>query len=134
MLTDVLQHLLPLLDQPHSDHQQHLVHQAVGLVLNQPSPQPPPTPGGPDFSNITPDSRGVPKSGVMFTIAQVILFFGLGICFLVLLFGIITWVGGHIAGGMHLSQNAKTNMIRAGFGGIALTAAGGIWSWITAVS
>lgn len=131
MLTDVMQHLLPLLDQLHGN--QH--YQVIDLVLNnQPTPTPPtPTPGGPDFSNITPDSRGVPKSGVMYTIAQVILFFGLGICFLVLLFGIITWVGGHIAGGMHLSQNAKTNMIRAGFGGIALTAAGGIWAWITAV-
>ena len=132
MLTDVMQHLLPMLDQLHGN--QH--HQVIDLVLiHQPTPPPPPPiPGGPDFSNITPDSRGVPKSGVMYTIAQVILFFGLGICFLVLLFGIITWVGGHIAGGMHLSQNAKTNMIRAGFGGIALTAAGGIWTWVTAVS
>jgi hypothetical protein len=129
VVTNVLAHLLPLLDQFHGDHQ----HQLLDLALNQP-PSPKPPPGGPDFSKITPDSSGVPKSGVMYTIAQVILFFGLGICFLVLLFGIITWVGGHIAGGMHLSQNAKTNMIRAGFGGIALTAAGGIWSWITAVS
>jgi hypothetical protein len=62
------------------------------------------------------------------------LYFGLGICFLVLLGGIITWVGGHMAGGMHLSQNAKTNMVRAGFGGVALTAAGGLWTWITAIN
>lgn len=133
MLTDVLHHLLPFLGQVHGDqHLQNIHYHAVELVLNQPPPKP--TPGGPDFSNITPDSQGVPKSGVMYTIAQVILFFGLGICFLVLLFGIITWVGGHLAGGMHLSQNAKTNMIRAGFGGVALTAAGGIWSWITAIN
>ena len=91
--------------------------------------QPPGAP--PDFSNIAPDSKGVPKSGVIFTIGQVVLYFGLGICFLVLLLGIVTWVGGHLAGGMHLSQNAKTNMIRAAFGGIALTSAGGLWTWIT---
>jgi hypothetical protein len=104
------------------------------LQLDQPAPTPPPGGGGgPDFSKITPDARGVPKTGVLYIIAQVILFIGLGVSFIVLLFGIVTWVGGHIAGGMHLSQNAKTNMLRAGFGGVLLTAAGGIWTWITTV-
>ncbi|GAA3791561.1 hypothetical protein [Amycolatopsis tucumanensis] len=105
-----------------------MAHQ-VGLVLAQ---QPPP--GGPDFSNIAPDSKGVPKSGVMYTIAQVLLFFGLGICFVVLIGGIVVWVGGHMAGGMHLSQNAKTNMVRAALGGILLTSAGAVWTWIVAVN
>jgi hypothetical protein len=104
----------------------------VDLQLDQPAPTPPPTGGGgPDFSKITPDPRGVPKTGVLFVIAQVILYVGLGVSFIVLLFGIVTWVGGHIAGGMHLSQNAKTNMLRAAFGGVLLTAAGGMWTWIT---
>jgi hypothetical protein len=71
---------------------------------------------------------------VMYTIGQVILFFGLGISFVVLLAGIVTWVGGHLAGGIHLSQNAKSNMLRAGFGGILLTTAGGLWTWITSIS
>lgn len=61
------------------------------------------------------------------------MFFGLGICFVVLLAGIVVWVGGHLAGGMHLSQNAKSNIIKAAFGGIALTAAGGLWTWIVAI-
>jgi hypothetical protein len=117
-------------------HQHH--QQVVDAVLGQqPTPTPPaPTPGGsgPDFSKITPDSRGVPKSGVMYTIGQVILFFGLGISFVVLLAGIVTWVGGHLASGIHLSQNAKSHMLRAGFGGILLTTAGGLWTWITSIS
>ncbi len=101
------------------------------LGRQQPSPAPPPV--GPDFSKITPDARGVPKSGVMFTIGQVILYFGLGISFIVLLGGIVTWVGGHLASGIHLSQNAKSHMLRAGFGGILLTTAGGLWTWITSI-
>lgn len=108
-----------------------LIHLALGTAFEQ---QPPATPGGPDFSNITPDSRGVPKSGVMFTIAQVILYFGLGICFIVVLGGLIVWAAGHMIGGAHLSQNAKSNMLRAGLCGIALTAAGGLWTWIIAVN
>lgn len=106
---------------------QHVLLVADGVLA-----QPPP-PGGPDFSNIRPDPRGVPKAGVMFTIAQVLLFFGLGVSFIVLLGAIIVWVAGHMAGGMHLSQNAKTNMLRAGFGGILLTTAGGVWTWFTAL-
>lgn len=88
----------------------------------------------PDFSDIGPDDNGVPKSGIFYTIAQILLWFGLGVCFVVLVAGIITWVGGHLAGGLHLSQNAKSNIIRAGIGGIFLTAAGAIWTWITNVS
>jgi hypothetical protein len=101
------------------------------VLWGQPPPTPPPGGGGPDFSNITPDPRGVPKTGVLYTIAQVLMYVGLGLSFVVALFGIVTWVGGHIAGGMHLSQNAKTNMLRAAFGGILLTSAGAIWTWIT---
>ncbi|KAA2245937.1 hypothetical protein F0L68_40970 [Solihabitans fulvus] len=107
-----------------------LAHTATALLA-----APPPTGGGgPDFSNIGPDSSGVPKTGVILTLAKVMLFIGLGICFLVLLGGVIVWVSGHMAGGMHLSQNAKTNILRAGVGGIALTSAGAIWTWITSVS
>jgi hypothetical protein len=137
MLNQAVQ-LLPLDYQfpidPHLHvHQHQLVVDAV--LGQQPTPTPPtPTPGGPDFSKITPDSRGVPKSGVMYTIGQVILFFGLGISFVVLLAGIVTWVGGHLASGIHLSQNAKSHMLRAGFGGILLTTAGGLWTWITSIS
>lgn len=133
MLTDVLHHLVPLLDQ----HQPDTAHPLVELLARfqqQPTPTPPPTPGGPDFSKITPDARGVPKSGVMFTIEQVILYFGLGISFIVLLCGLVTWASGHLVSGIHLSQNAKSHMLRAGFTGIALTTAGGLWSWITSVS
>ncbi|MGB3439496.1 MAG: hypothetical protein WBA97_12160 [Actinophytocola sp.] len=131
MLTDVLHHLVPLLDQ----HQPDATHQLVDLLAphRQPTP-PPPTPGGPDFSKITPDARGVPKSGVMFTIGQVILYFGLGVSFIVLLCGLVTWASGHLVSGIHLSQNAKSHMLRAGFTGIALTTAGGLWTWITSVS
>ena len=127
MVADLVHQLQALLD----------VRPRVGphhLLWGQPAPTPPPGGGGPDFSKITPDARGVPKSGVVFTIGQVILYFGLGVCFLVLATGIISWVGGHLAGGYHLSQNAKTNMVRAGFGGIALTGAGGFWSWITSIN
>jgi hypothetical protein len=125
-----LDHVFPIDAHLHQHHQQ-----VVDAVLGQPTPTPtPPGGSGPDFSKITPDSRGVPKSGVMYTIGQVILFFGLGISFVVLLAGIVTWVGGHLAGGIHLSQNAKSNMLRAGFGGILLTTAGGLWSWITSIS
>jgi hypothetical protein len=127
MSVDVLNYLAAMVDYSHG------IARVIVHAFDQPSAPAPPG-GGPDFSKITPDSRGVPKSGVMLTIAQVILYFGLGICFLVLLGGIITWVGGHMAGGMHLSQNAKTNMVRAGFGGVALTAAGGLWTWITAIN
>jgi hypothetical protein len=129
-LTYHLIHLVALLDLPPRADPPHDLH----LLWGQPpaTPTPPPGGGGPDFSKITPDARGVPKTGVLFTIAQVILYVGLGVSFIVLLFGIVTWVGGHIAGGMHLSQNAKTNMLRAAFGGVLLTAAGGIWTWITA--
>jgi hypothetical protein len=123
---DQLHAIVPLLTLPSGLDMGHML-QWVG----QPAPTPPP--GAPDFSKITPDPSGVPKTGVLFVIAQVILYVGLGVSFIVLLFGIVTWVGGHIAGGMHLSQNAKTNMLRAGFGGILLTAAGGIWTWITSV-
>src|SRR5262245_53510760 len=113
MLIDVLHQLGPLLDH----HQPDTTHHFVDLLWrqDQPAPIPTPTPGGPDFSKITPDARGVPKSGVMFTIGQVILYFGLGISFIVLLGGIVTWVGGHLASGIHLSQNAKSHMLRAGF-------------------
>jgi hypothetical protein len=131
MLIDVLHQLVPLLDHHQPDTTHHLVDL---LVRHQRQPTPPPVPGGPDFSKITPDARGVPKAGVMFTIGQVILYFGLGICFIVLLGGIVTWVGGHLASGIHLSQNAKSHMLRAGFGGILLTTAGGFWTWITSVS
>lgn len=131
MLIDVLHQLVPML----AHHQPDTAHQlADTLVWHQQPPPPTPTPGGPDFSKITPDARGVPKSGVMFTIGQVILYFGLGISFIVLLGGIVTWVGGHLASGIHLSQNAKSHMLRAGFGGILLTTAGGLWTWITSVS
>jgi hypothetical protein len=126
MLIDVLHQLVPLLNHHQPDAANHLV-----VLLAQ---QPTPPPGGPDFSTITPDARGVPKSGVLFTIAQVILYFGLGISFIVLLGGLVTWVGGHLASGIHLSQNAKSHMLRAGFGGILLTAAGGLWTWITSVT
>lgn len=108
----------------------HLAHHVTTILASAPGPPP----GPPDFSHIAPNSDGVPKSGVMFTIAQVILYFGLGICFIVAVGGIITWVSGHMAGGMHLSQNAKTNILRAAAGGIFLTVAGGIWTWITALS
>ncbi|MGH3625451.1 MAG: hypothetical protein ACRDQ5_27350 [Sciscionella sp.] len=87
--------------------------------------------GGPDFSHIHPNSNGVPKAGVLFTLAQIFLYFGLGICFLVLLGGVIVWVGGHMAGGIHLSERAKSNVLRAMVGGVFLTAAGGIWTWVT---
>jgi len=137
MLIDVLHHLIPMLD----NHQPDTTHQIVELLgpyrqQTTPTPTPPPTPvpGGPDFSKITPDARGVPKSGVMFTIGQVILYFGLGISFIVLLCGLVTWASGHLVSGIHLSQNAKSHMLRAGFTGIALTTAGGLWSWITSVS
>lgn len=124
---DQLSQMMPLLTSSSAVD----LRQVVELVAQPPAPTPPP--GAPDFSKITPDPSGVPKTGVLFVIAQVILYVGLGVSFIVLLFGIVTWVGGHIAGGMHLSQNAKTNMLRAGFGGILLTAAGGIWTWITSV-
>lgn len=91
----------------------------------------PPTGGGPDFSTIAPDSRGVPKTGALVTIGQVMLFFGLGISFLVFVGGLIAWIAGHAVGGMHMSQSAKSTMLRAGFGGLALSAAGGIWTWFT---
>lgn len=90
--------------------------------------------GGPDFSHIGPDARGVPKAGVITTIAQVILYFGLGILFVVLIAGVVTWGAGHLVGGMHVSQAAKANIIRAGFAGIVLTASGGIWTWIVSVN
>jgi hypothetical protein len=93
-----------------------------------------PPPGAPDFSNIAPNSDGVPKSGVMFTIGEVILFFGLGICFVVGLLELITLGVGHKAGGMHISQNAKSSLVRVVFVGIILTVAGGIWTWITSLS
>lgn len=108
----------------------HHIHQATVLLIGAPTP----APGPPDFSHIAPNANGLPKSGVMFTIAQVILYFGLGICFIVAVGGIVTWVSGHMAGGMHLSQNAKTNILRAAAGGIFLTVAGGIWTWITELS
>lgn len=107
-----------------------LIHHATAFLTATQTPQP----GPPDFSHIAPNSDGIPKSGVMFTIAQVILYFGLGICFIVAVGGIVTWVSGHMVGGMHLSQNAKTNILRAAAGGIFLTVAGGIWTWITALS
>jgi hypothetical protein len=139
VLTEMLNQAVQLLPLDHPfpiDPHLHQHHQQLAdAVLGQPTPTPtPPGGGGPDFSKITPDSRGVPKSGVMYTIGQVILFFGLGISFVVLLAGIVTWVGGHLAGGIHLSQNAKSNMLRAGFGGILLTTAGGLWTWITSIS
>lgn len=130
MLIDIVHQLAPLLDQHPTDG----THHVLDLLLRQPPPATPTPGGGPDFSKITPDSRGVPKSGVMFTISQVLLFFGLGIAFVVLLAGIVTWIGGHLASGMHLSQNAKSHMLRAGFGGILLTTAGGLWTWITSVN
>src|ERR1700742_93808 len=117
MLTTVLHQLVPLLDQ----HQPDSTQQLVDLLVRRQPPNPPPTPGGPDFSKITPDARGVPKAGVMFQIGQVILWFGLGISFLVLLCGLVTWAGGHLVSGIHLSQNAKSHMLRAGFTGVALT-------------
>lgn len=104
--------------------------QLASLGAAQPTP-PPPGGGGPDFSNIQPNSKGVPKSGVLITIGEVLLYFGLGISFLVFAGAIVVWIAGHMAGGMHVSQNAKTNMLRAGFGGVFLTAAGAIWTWLT---
>lgn len=87
----------------------------------------------PDFSNIEPNSNGIPKSGVLFVIAQITLWIGLGLCFLVMVGGVITWVAGHIAGGIHISERAKGNILRAFAGGIVLGAAGGLWTWITAL-
>jgi hypothetical protein len=109
-----------------------LVHHAIVVLAAPPVPAPPP--GAPDFSHIAPSSDGVPKSGVMYTIADVTLFFGLGICFVVGLWELITWGVGHKAGGMHISQNAKASLVRVLFVGIALTVAGGIWTWITSLS
>lgn len=107
-----------------------LIHHATVFLA---APAPPP-PGAPDFSHIAPNSNGVPKSGVMFTIAQVTLFFGLGICFVVGIWELISWGVGHKAGGMHISQNAKFSLVRVLFVGLALTVAGGIWTWITSLS
>ncbi|GGM67905.1 hypothetical protein GCM10012275_43100 [Longimycelium tulufanense] len=87
----------------------------------------------PDFSNIGPDDSGVPKSGVLYVAARVLLFFGLGILFLVLVGGIILWAAGHIFEGIHLTQRAKTYITRAVIGAIALTSIGGIWTWLTTV-
>jgi hypothetical protein len=101
-----------------------------------PADGPPPSGGGsgPNFSNIAPNSNGVPKTGVMFTIAEVTMFFGLGILFLVGLWELIKWGAGQQFGGMHVSQQAKANIARALVCGIALTVAGGIWTWITALN
>lgn len=87
-------------------------------------------PGGPDFSNIGPDSKGVPKSGIMLTVGSVLLYFGLGIAFLVVVSGIIMWFSGHVIGGVHISNQAKSYILKAFVGALALTAAGGIWTWI----
>ena len=87
--------------------------------------------GGPDFSRIEPNSRGVPKTGALVTIGEVMLYIGLGVSFLVFVGGIVAWIAGHAIGGMHVSQSAKTTMLRAGVGGLALSAAGAIWTWFT---
>lgn len=108
-----------------------LVHH-MAWIAGTPTPAPPP--GAPDFSHIAPNSNGVPKSGVMFTIAEVTLFFGLGVCFVIGVWELITWGVGHKVGGMHISQNAKASLVRVLFVGIALTVAGGIWTWITGLS
>ena len=128
MLVDTIHQAMALLDRTPSGGAGHQLR--LLLEMGQPTP----TPGGggaPDFSNIQPDSRGVPKSGVITTLAQIILWVGLSISFLMFIGSIIGWVAGHQAGGMHVSQNAKVNMLRALFGGRCLTAAGAIWTWFT---
>lgn len=87
----------------------------------------------PDFSDIEPNSNGIPKAGVLFTLAQILLWGGLGIMFLILVGSVITWGAGHVAGGIHISERAKGNALRAMFCGIVLSAAGGIWTWLTAL-
>ncbi len=89
--------------------------------------------GGPDFTHIKPSSAGVPKTGWIFIVAQVIMFFGLGVSFLMALGGIVGWVAGSVFGGQHISQQAKGHMLRAAIGGVALSAAGGLWTWITSI-
>jgi hypothetical protein len=100
----------------------------------QPPVAPPPQPGAPDFSHIAPNANGVPKSGVIFVIAQIILWVGLALLFVAGIAEVIKYAIGHQMGGMHISQQAKTNLARVLLCGLLLTAAGGIWTWWTAVS
>lgn len=113
-----------------------LVHPAMTgqAIAHAATPAPGPPPGAPDFSKIAPNSDGVPKSGVMFVIAQVTLYFGLGLLFLVGCWELIKWGAGHQFGGMHVSQQAKANIARVVVCGVALTVVGGMWTWITALS
>ena len=108
----------------------HLVDQATNLLIQQP---PPTNGGGPDFSNISPNDNGLPKAGMFVLIAQVLLWAGLGMMFLVFVWGLIAWGGGSAFKNTGWSEDAKAKITKAGLGGLALTAAGAIWSWIIAL-
>lgn len=92
--------------------------------------QPPPGDGGPDFSNIQPNSRGVPKAGIFVVIAQVLMYAGLGVLFIVFAAGLIMWGGGSMFKNTGWTEDAKSKIFKAAGSGVLVTAAGAVWTWI----
>lgn len=85
---------------------------------------------GPDFSNIGPDSKGVPKSGIVETIAEVLMYFGLAVLFIVLLVGLIGWGMGNVFKNSTWGEDNKVRIFKAAGGAVLVTAAGAFWTWI----
>ncbi|GGM79413.1 hypothetical protein GCM10012275_57500 [Longimycelium tulufanense] len=99
---------------------QRFAQHAAGLLHQEP----------PDFSNIGPDSNGVPKSGIFNTIAEVLMYGGLGVLFIALLAGLILWGGSSIIKNANWAEDAKGKIAKAGIAAILVTAAGAFWTWI----
>ncbi len=112
----------------------------AAAVFVQAPPTPAPGPGGisnpgagtpMDFNTIKPSNGGLTKLDMWQTLSSIVLYVGLGLTFLAFLAAIAVWAFGSRFLGQHAVTSAKQDILRAGAGAVLLTAAGGLFTWLT---
>ncbi len=91
----------------------HLVAAGVGLD---------PTPGdtGFDYDKIKPDPAAVPRSDLFYQILNGVMFLGIAAAVGGLMAGAAAFAAGPILGSHHVTDRAKTTMLRAGVSALVL--------------
>ncbi|MGW9212344.1 hypothetical protein ACWGR4_35940 [Embleya sp. NPDC055664] len=105
------------------------VHATLAYPADDPKPNPAPSGGTGtgtnfDYGKFHPDQTAVPKSGVLDTIANGMLWIGFSMAIAALAGGAIMWMVGPIFGSHHVSAQGKTFMWKA-LGGVAILGASG---------
>jgi hypothetical protein len=115
-----------------------IINAAAVFVQAPPTPAPGPggisNPGGGapmDFTGIKPGTGGLTKLDMWRTLASIVLYAGMGLTFLAFLAAIAVWAFGSRFLGQHAVTSAKQDILRAGAGAVLLTAAGGVFTWLT---